>query len=376
VRAALLLVGLAACGFDHGRDLSAGDGGNGDGGGSGSDGTVCAWSYTPTNFDPCMLPAPAALTVATSTTIDTATTMLPKKLITQSDATTITVIHLSQLTVDPLATLTVTGTGIVFAVDGPVDINGTLVAVGGNDNTVHCEDSRGTPGSDSNDTGGGGGGGGGAAAANDGGDGGDGSGTQAGGKGSKGSKVSSTQSPLRGGCRGGNGGRFNSLGQASAGGRGGGALQISTNDKITIRGMLDAAGRGGGGGPSAHIGGGGGGSGGAIFLEGPTIELGLASRLCADGGSGGEGGGVTVAGNSGVTGECTGIAGAQTEETFNSAGGPGGGGGYLVSSSGGNAGGATSSGGGGGGGGGVGWVRVKSPNVDNNGAVITPASTD
>ena len=32
--------------------------------------------------------------------------------------------------------------------------------------------------------------------------------------------------------------------------------------------------------------------------------------------------------------------------------------------------------GGGGGGGGVGWIRIKSPDFTNNGAVITPASTN
>lgn len=370
MRAAVLLVGLTACGFQHGQIPA--DAGDGDGAGS-DDAPACGWSYVPTNFDPCKLPAPVGLTVTTDDTIDTDATTLPKLAITQSDGTTITVIHLSELSIDPLAMLTITGSGVVLAVDGAADIDGRITMVGGNDNDTHCASSRGQNGTDSQDITGGGGGGGGAAAADDGGDGGDGAGVQPGAKGAKGSKVDSSLSPLRGGCRGGNGGRTGPQDQTAVGGRGGGALQISTNTKIAVAGMLDAAGRGGEGGTAAHIGGGGGGSGGAILLEGPAIDLGFASRICADGGSGGEGGGVTVEGNDGERGACTSIAPARTATTQNSAGGGGGEGGFLPSPTGTSGDVATSSGGGGGGGGGVGWIVFKSPNVDNQGAAITPA---
>lgn len=366
VRAALLLVALAACGFEPG--MYPDDSGSG----SGSD-AACAWTYTPTNFDPCMLPAPAGLTVTTDSTIDTAATTLPKRQVVQSDGTPLTVIHLSSLVVDPFVTLTLTGTGVVLAVDGEATINGTIVAAGGTDNDVHCATARGGNGTDSGDEDdGGGGGGGGAAAAGDGGSGSAGSGVLAGFAGEKGVKATSTLSPLRGGCRGGDGGRPDGRGQAALGGRGGGALQISTNTKLSLRGMIDAAGRGGRGGTAAHVGAGGGGSGGGILLEGPAIDFGLGSRICADGGSGGEGGGVTVAGRNGETGACTAILGAQTPRTPNIAGGSGGGGGFRVVHDGGNAGAAASSGGGGGGGGGVGWIRISSPNVDDSGAIITP----
>jgi hypothetical protein len=372
VRAAFVLAVLAACGFDHGvlRD----DGGVGSGDGNPGDGSNCAWSYMPTNFDPCELPAPGSLTVSTNTTLDTSSTTQPKKVITQNDGTTITVIHLSQFTVDPLVTLTVTGTGVVFAVDGEATINGTIVVAAGSDNATHCAKGRGTNGADSTTANSGGGGGGGGAGDDDGGDGGDGSGAQAGAKGAKGGKVESKLSPLRGGCPGGTGGRLNGAGTAPAGGRGGGALQISTNTKISIGGFIDAAGRGGAG-TTAKVGGGGGGSGGGIFLEGPRIDAGLASRICADGGSGGEGGGITALGNNGEAGACTAIGGAQTDNTPNSSGGDGGSGGFLASPGGGNAqNGVTGDAGGGGGGGGVGWIRIESPDFNNNGAVITPVS--
>jgi hypothetical protein len=385
VRAALFLVGLAACGFEHGQFVGPGPGSDGDpdgGGGSddanvtpGIDAPACAWSYTPTNFDPCALPAPGSLTVSSSDTLDTQTTPLPKLVLDQSDGTSITVIHLSQLTVDPLVTLTLTGTGVVFAVDGEVHINGTIVVEAGADDATHCAASRGENGDDSDDSDSGGGGGGGGAASADGGDGGSGNGAEAGAKGAKGAKVSSTLSPLRGGCAGGDGGRREEEGTAAAGGRGGGALQISTNRKITIAGFLDAAGRGGAGAPSARSGAGGGGSGGAIFLEGPRIELGFASRVCADGGSGGEGGGATVAGNNGRPGACTSLGAAQTQNMMNSVGGDGGAGGWLLSVKGANAQSATSGGGGGGGGGGAaGWIRLESPDVSNSGAAVTPAA--
>src|SRR5512135_3549940 len=95
-------VRVAACGFDHGQI-------SGDAGGSGVDTTACAWSYSPTNFDPCELPAPVELHVTADLTLDTAATTLPKIFITQSDLSEITVIHLSQLTIDPTRTLTMTG---------------------------------------------------------------------------------------------------------------------------------------------------------------------------------------------------------------------------------------------------------------------------
>jgi hypothetical protein len=301
--------------------------------------------------------------------------MLPKLAVTQSDGSPLTIIHLSELTIDTGATLTVTGSAVVFAVDGNADLGGTIVAAAGADHDTQCAASnRGEDGADSGSLIGGAGGGGGGAAADSGGDGGNGAGTQAGGHGKHGGKLTSMLSPLRGGCRGGQGGRFNGTGAAAAPGRGGGALQISTNAKLTLTAgsMLDAAGRGGSGGPAGHIGGGGGGAGGGILLEGPAIQLDGTAVLCADGGSGGEGGGSTAVGNNGNPGACTGNTAAQTifQGTY---GGAGGDGSYAGMTGGGNASNSSGSdGAGGGGGGGVGWIRISSPNLDDNGAVITP----
>src|SRR5690606_8204956 len=117
---------------------------------------------------------------------------------------------------------------------------------------------------------------------------------------------------------------------------------------------------------------GGGGSGGSILLEGPTIEMAPIARICADGGSGGEGGGATVGGNDGLRSPCTALFGAETPRTPNLVGGRGGRGGFREETQGGVAGPASSSGGGGGGGGSVGWIRINSPDLTRNGAMITP----
>lgn len=373
----LPLLGLAACSFQHGALTG---GGPDDAGRDGPDldvpidvmSTACAWSYTPTNFDPCTLPAPAPLDVATITSIDVGATTLPKKMLTQSDGTPLMVIHLSSLTIS--SQLTLTGVATVLAVDGNVAINttGSIVIVAGGDNSTQCATARGGAGTDSTNANGGAGGGGGGGGAGLGGVGGNGAGTQAGSKGAQGQMVTSTLSPLRGGCRGGTGGRYNQSGSAGAGGRAGGALQISSNTTISLQGFLDASGGGGAAGPSAHVGAGGGGSGGGIFLEAPTLTLAALSKLCADGGAGGEGGGSTVAGMAGGAGLCTGGSYTLGPDS-GTYGGAGGHGSYKDVGAGGDASDGGADGGGGGGGGGIGWIRLKSPTYTDGGAIITPA---
>jgi len=323
-----------------------------------------------------MLPAPGTLSVSSNMTLDASTTNLPKQLVTQSDGTTLVVIHLSALSVSTGTTLTLDGGAVAFAVDGSADIGGTIVAIGGNDHPMQCQTARGHDATESTNGNGGGGGGGGAAGAAGGGGGGDGAGTQPGTHGAGGSALTSNLSPLRGGCRGGAGGRWNQTGSPTPGGRGGGALQISTNTKINITfpALIDAAGRGGTGGPTAQVGAGGAGSGGGIFLEGPAMAFDFGVRICADGGSGGEGGGSTVGGHNGSQGECSGLAYATTRSTTGTNGGSGGHGGYWITTGGGGGGGASSDAGGGGGGGGVGWIRIKSPSLTDNGAVVTPTA--
>ncbi|HEY4181200.1 MAG TPA: hypothetical protein VGM90_30355 [Kofleriaceae bacterium] len=94
---------------------------------------------------------------------------------------------------------------------------------------------------------------------------------------------------IRGGCRGGNGG--DGGGNGGAGGDGGGAVYLIANTTITVNGAVFASGAGGTGGPRDSNGGGGGGSGGLIGLDAPTIVIN--GTLAANGAGGGGGGGVT-----------------------------------------------------------------------------------
>lgn len=377
----LVLLTLAACEFQHGA-IPNGDSpdgmGSGSGSGSGSN-TVACWSYTPTNFDPCVLPPGTALHISADTTINADSTMLPKLVVNQPDGSQLTVIHLDSLTVDNTRVLTLQGsTPIAFAVEGAVTLSGYINAASGIDNTTYCATSKGGAGMDSTDGGAGGGAGGGGAAA--GGKGTNGSGSTPGTGALASAAATSNLAPMRAGCSGGNGGKNAGAGTFGAGGRGGGGLQISTNTSITVSGtaVLDAAGRGGKGGPDVRIGGGGGGAGGAIFLEGPDISIAANAVVCADGGSGGEGGGSSLAnGNNGNNGKCDGAGVATTDVTFNATAGSGGDGSFKGSPQGGAAGTSSSSGAGGGGGGAVGWIRLKSPSLAvSSGAILTPMATN
>lgn len=367
---ALVFIALAGCGFEHGALDGVGDA-RGDGTGSAN----CAWSYTPTNFDPCMLPAPMPFDVTTATLLDPTTTTLPKAMFTQSDGTTLVVIHLSTLNI--AAQLGIGGSApTVFAVDGDVTIRDQITTASGNNDATQCASLRGVNGHDSTASTSGAGGGGGAGGADVGGAGGDGAGVMAGTKGFGGANLASNLSPLRAGCAGGKGGRLNASGTPPEGGRGGGAIQISTNSKIVMsdNGFIDAAGRGGSGPTSGHIGGGGGGGGGGIFLEGPMIEIPSGTGVCADGGSGGEGGGQSAPGFNGNSGGCSGITYAVTFQNFNTNGGDGGRGSFRGNPSGGGGGNGQTDGGGGGGGGAVGWIRLKSPTLSlSSTSIITPA---
>ncbi len=340
-------------------------------------GALCGWGYTPTNFDPCMLPAGAidvALTGAA--TLDTGSPVYAHASVTQSDGSSIVVIHVSSLSIASGATLTVSGTlGAIFAVEGDVHVDGAIVVTAGRDDAVRCATARGSAGADSTNYNGGGGGGGGGGGAAAGGAGTSGAGTGPGALGAAGGMISSAASlsPLRGGCPGGQGGRVMSgQGTNPPGGHGGGSLQISARGTIEASSKIDAAGTGGGASSYGGLGAGGGGSGGGILLEAPSVQLAATANLCADGGSGGEGSTDYSGGDSGVPGACTGISGATTAVNGGT-GGSGGSGGFSASSGGGGAGAASSMGGGGGGGGAVGWIRIHSPAPTITGSVITPS---
>lgn len=339
----------------------------------------CGWGYKPTNFDPCMLPSGAMpLAVSGAAQLNTDTTPSAHVVITQSDGSQMTLIHVTTLDLATTGSLVVVGTvGAIIAVDGAAVISGPIAVSAGQNDAVHCATARGAPGVDSGNFNSGGGGGGGGGAADVGGDGTDGSGGMGGAKGTHGAATAGASSlaPMRGGCPGGSGGLVTGgSGTRSAGGRGGGALQISARQTISITSAIDASGAGGAGAGLGGIGGGGGGAGGGILLEAPNVQVAAGAHLCADGGSGGEGGGNSASGYPGNGGACNGTSGATTMTVANTAGGSGGDGSYSGHTSGGTAGAPTQMGGGGGGGGAVGWIRIHSPAPSTSGAVITPAA--
>jgi hypothetical protein len=322
---------------------------------------ACDWTFTPTNFDPCLLPAPAPLSITSGTyDLDGGATTLPHATFNQSDGSQVVVVHLTSLDMSTGTGLTVHGTRpVILAVDGNVTRKGHT----------------GTASSNSLVGGGGGGGGAGASDGGTGTDGSDGTHTGHGNGGAKGAHIDdSALDPLVAGCPGGGGGTDNGTGTPGAGGGGGGALQISAQLTLTSSALLNAAGAGGGG-TTQQTGGGGGGSGGAILFEANAITL--SGVVCADGGSGGEGGGSSNPGAAGNAGACTGSGGATTG-TINMLGGTGGGGGWKTATTGADAGAASNASpggfgaGGGGGGGSVGWIRLRAIGQLMSSAVVTP----
>ncbi len=157
---------------------------------------------------------------------------------------------------------------------------------------------------------------------------------------------------LRGGCPGRLGGTPMS---STAGGSGGGAIWLISNERIVINGVVNASGAGGQGGPGdplANHGGAGGGSGGMIVLDAPIVEISATGVVMATGGGGGGGnasafsgldgddpdpmnpddpadGGTGVGGDSGGDGGTTGNGGNGDSEAGSTGCGGGGGTGYI-----------------------------------------------
>lgn len=253
------------------------------------------------------------------------------------------------MTADPTSPAT---SALVFIVDGPVTIAGTLAADGASA-TNAVPGGKGGPGgfagsdltSSSNSDGhgpcagkggdhdgpsfadhwigGGGGGGGNATAGANGGTGkcvnGDHTGNPRGA--SNASCSMPDLIPLVGGSGGGAGGDATvNVQQGWAGGGGGGAIEIASRVSITVTGTLAARG-GAGYGENSVDGGGGGGAGGSLLLEAPTLSL--SGMLVVDGGAGGSSG--AGAGGAGASGASA--AGTGKSFAANGQGGSGGGGG-------------------------------------------------
>ena len=168
---------------------------------------------------------------------------------------------------------------------------------------------------------------------------------------------------LRGGC----GGRPGSGANAGGPGRGGGALAVLA-ENLVLSGTINVSGASGFG-AGLSSGGGGGGSGGMILLDAPSIVVGTAGQIFANGGGGGEGGGGSNGGNDG------------TDSTAPLTIGQGGGGNAGAGGNGGNGAAGTSAAGsgqngsdsGGGGGGGAGVIRVIP--TQTLGGAVSPAPT-
>lgn len=163
--------------------------------------------------------------------------------------------------------------------------------------------------------------------------------------------------PLRGGCPGG-------AASSSAPALGGGALQISTSQGLTVSGTINAPGQGGLPGtqgiPSSS--GAGAGSGGGLLLEALTLTVSGFGSLVANGGGGGSGGSAFEDGTAGAAATRTGGVGGITQPgALGLVGGAGGAGADVSRPAGNGANGVGASGGGGGGG--LGRVRLNVVNA-------------
>jgi hypothetical protein len=300
-------------------------------------------------------------------------------VITQDDGTQVRALVVDRFHVDgTLSILRITGDLplLVYArritIDGVVDASGVSttgqVQSGPGSDPMICRD----PGGASAGADGAGGGGGGF-------------GTAGGSGGSADSGATSTPGlggvagmlveSVRGGCDGG--------GLADLGGPGGGGLQLTATEQITISGAVKVGGGGGIGAPTATLpnggGGGGGGSGGFVGLDAPQINIGANAEVIATGGGGGEGATSCAPGLLGLNGSAEGPAeGGRTltpgcASGSNLSGGDGGTGAWrnLAAASGGD---GESLEGGGGGGGGLGVISFWGDAVIDMTAVVVPSA--
>jgi hypothetical protein len=192
-----------------------------------------------------------------------------------------------------------------------------------------------------------------------------------------------TLAAVRGGCRGGGGGVFGA--PATGGGASGGAVYLIAGRELVVAGTIDASGEGGDGGkPSGSTSGGGGGaggSGGLIALDAPHITLASTARLVANGGGGGAGADGGTGGAAGQDGNESDLAGSPPFVAAGGEGAAGGGAGgqganvATAASPGGSAKATPISSGGGGGGGGAGLIKLYSTQIDDQGAVFSPAQS-
>ena len=347
---------------------------------------LCA-TWTARHFEPCMLPSPGGdlnLTDALanySWDLDKPelkgkmgiTVPVTTVVMSQSVGPDVLVASVNNFILEPGATVDLNGSrALLIAVWGTATIGGTIdvsasfsaPGPGGAGASVTSLGCGGVPTGDFGvqgvpSTGGGGGGFQGAG----------GQGGNAGGPAGAGLQPPAT---IQGGCAGGHGGA-SSGGLQGIRGAGGGAVQITSRESITIAsGALIHAGGGGGSLGRANYGaGGGGGAGGYIGLDAPMESI--AGTLAANGGSGGGGASDVASASSGANGRgdaspAIGGSGATATNIGTCGrGGNGSAGGTLVGAAGGS-----SACGGGGAGGGAGYILIWSPALDVTGTLSPP----
>lgn len=291
------------------------------------------FAYQPSNVDLAGIDfanAPVAVLDCGTTQLDTSNAVsvqnwcgnAPKPIVrAQGNGPELVIVPLRGLTLANGSTLRIVGTRpVAFVVNGVVSIVGTLEASArgttrGPGADFMCGRSQGGNGTGNSGNDGAGGGGGGFGT--EGGRGGSDTGNAT--RGAAGAtRGSATLVPLLGGCSGGRGGACD-----SNAGAGGGAVQISASETLTVSGTIRASGSEGQRGCVNDSGGGGGGSGGAILLEGERTVVGGAT-LRAEGGQGGESQGGVAGGNGASNANAAGAAGRDG----NGSGGGGAGGGY------------------------------------------------
>ena len=362
---------------------------------------TCAWR--PRFFDACALPAagPAVVLAGNSVTYDTDVPGFveeppadPPSITIDQGGTPAVVISVERFTVPTGTRLRVIGSKpLVIASWSAIDVTGTIdvgshrgeAKTGAGANPKLCEATAAGLGDDETTTGGGSGGGGGGSFAGIGGKGGPG---DSGGEnpGGDGGALVGVPTIVRGGCPGaasGVAGPDGNVGQGStpttraAGGAGGGAIQLSAKESISIgaTARVLAGGAGGSGAPrGSAVGGGGGGSGGFIGFDAPMLAFAAGAKIAANGGGGGSSDAFAASGDPGGDGgeDATPAPGGIAGQCA-TAGAPG-------------AAGATINGpassqnevscGGGGGGGSVGYILVFVAGfTPPNGVVFSPAAT-
>lgn len=373
---------------DGGEDIDSGPGVVTDAAPVLDAGPMC-WTFDPEHFGPCFPPKPDGpldLDQAGVYLYDTGTGILTapgggaiphqstELINTMQNVRVVSVSRFelrSQVTlraIGALPLLIASEGEIIIHADGLIDVSSNRTGmdrVGAGADGVPCTSHEAQPGQNRS---GGAAGGGGGGFQGSGGRGGDGNsdGTRA--DGGPGGMSVTPPAFVRGGCKGGNGGDGAEAGSGGEGGAGGGAVQLTAQTRITVRGILHAGGAGGtGGDASEDSGAGAGGSGGYIGFDSPEIIIEPSSILAANGGGGGEGsnnvGGETPGNGSDATISNQPASGSPNNANGTTEGEEGSAGANLD----GQSVGGQENGGGGGGGGGAGFIlSFGTPTVTDN----------